>query len=699
MKVYGPQDIRNIALLGHGGTGKTTLTSAMLFTSKGVNRFGKVEDGTAPTDYEEDEIQRKLSISTSVAFAEWAKAKINLLDTPGYGNFIADARGPVRVADTALVFVNGVSGVEVMTVRGFEYAEEFQVPRVLLINKMDRENASFARSMESIHEHFGRLAVPVFLPIGQEKGFVGVVDLVKGKAHRYKDDSGAYTEEDIPADMAEEAATTRAALVEMVAELDEKLMEKYFDSGDLTSEELAEALKLGIAQDKIYPVLCASAAKNIGVADVMNFLVDFTPAAGSKTDFLATPKGGGDEVPVAADTDAPASAFVFKTISDPAQGRISVFRVVSGKIPTEATLTNVTRDVPERMAGLFYLRGKEHVKAEEAQAGDIAAVMKLKETHTGETLCAKERLLVFPPVKYPIPAISFAVEPKSRGDEDKIMVALQRMVDEDPNLKVGRDPQTHETLVSGSGSQHVEVIAARVHRRYGVEMNIKQPKVPYRETIKGRAEVHARHKKQTGGHGQFADIQIKMEPMPRGGGFEFKDEIFGGAVPRNFIPAVEKGMHESLERGVLAGYPVVDLRVTLFDGGFHPVDSSEMAFKIAAHSGFKEAMEKCRPTLLEPVMLSEVVVPEENMGDVMGDLNSRRGRIQGMSQKGSNQIIKVHVPLSEMLTYASTLKSLTAGRGSFSMEFSQYEEVPSQVQTKIVEEAKKAKEAREAEKE
>ncbi len=692
MKVYGPQDIRNVVLLGHGGTGKTTLTSAMLFTCKGVNRFGKVEDGTAPTDYEEDEIQRKLSISTSLAFAEWNKAKINILDTPGYGNFIADARGPVRVADSALVLVNAVSGVEVMTAKGFEYSEEFKVPRILLINKMDRENASFSRTLESIHENFGRLAVPVFLPLGQEKDFAGVVDLVKGKAHRYRDETGAFAEEEIPAAMAEEASKARASLVEMVAELDEKLMEKYFEAGDLTSEELAEALKIGIAQDKIYPVLCASSSHNVGVADVMNFLVEFTPPASAKADFMAVPKGGGEETAVAADLNAPAGAFVFKTVSDPAQGRISIFRVVSGKIPTDATLQNVNRDVPERMAGMFHLRGKEHVKADEAQAGDIAAVMKLKETHTGESLCAKERLLTFTPVKYPIPAISFAVEPKSRGDEEKIMAALQRMTDEDPNLKVGRDPQTHETLVSGSGTQHVEVVAHRVHRRYGVEMNIKQPKVPFRETVKGRAEVHARHKKQTGGHGQFADIQIKMEPLPRSSGFEFKDEIFGGAVPRNFIPAVEKGLLESMDHGVLAGYPVVDVRITLFDGGFHPVDSSEMAFKIAAHMGFKEAMEKCKPTLLEPVMHLEIVVPEECMGDVMGDMNSRRGRIQGMTQKGSNQIIKAQVPLSEVLTYASTLKSITADRGSFSMEFYQYEEVPAQVQQKIVEDAKKARE-------
>ena len=696
MKAYGPQEIRNVVLLGHGGTGKTTLTSAMLYTSKAVNRFGKVDDGTAPTDFEPDEIERKLSISTGLAFAEWNKSKINILDAPGYGNFIAECRGPVRVSDAALVLVSAVSGVEVMTGKGWEYAEEFKVPRILVVNKMDRENASFSRSLASINENFGRLAVPVFLPLGQEKDFAGVIDLVKGKAHRYpNDESGAYTEEEIPADMADEVAKARSELVEMVAELDEKLMEKYFEAGDLAPVELAEALKIGIAQDKIFPVLCAASSKNIGVADIMDFLVEYAPSPDRRNAFQAVPAGGGDPIDVPADENAPASIFVFKTISDPTQGRITVFRVVSGKVPADATLINPAKDATERMAGLFQLRGKEHLKCEEVQAGDFGAVMKLKETVTGDTLCAKERLLTFPPVKYPIPAISFAIEPKSRGDEDKIMAALQRMTDEDPTLKVGRDPQTHETLISGSGSQHVEIVVARVQRRYGVEMDMKQPKVPYKETIKGKAEVHARHKKQTGGHGQFADIQIRMEPLPRGGGFEFKDEIFGGAVPRNFIPAVEKGMIESLERGVLAGYPVVDMRITLFDGGFHPVDSSEMAFKIAAHMGFKEAMEKCKPTMLEPVMLAEVVVPEENMGDVMGDLNSRRGRIQGMSQKGSNQIIKAQVPLAEMLTYASTLKSLTAGRGSFSMEFAAYEEVPAQIQQKIVEEAKKAREEEE----
>ena len=694
MKVYGPQDIRNVALIGHGGTGKTSFASAMLYAAKSINRFGKVEEGTAPTDYEPDEIEKKFSISTSLAFVEWNKTKINVLDTPGYGNFIADARGPVRVSDAALAFVSAVSGVEVMTGKAWEYAEEFKVPRIIVVNKMDRENASFDRSLASINESFGRLAVPVFLPLGQEKDFAGVVDLINGKVHRYKDDeAGEYSEEDIPADMSDKVAAKRAELVEMVAELDEQLMEKYFDAGDLTPEELSSALKIGIAQDKIFPVLCASAARNVGVSDVMNFIQEFVPSPDRRPSFSGRVEGQEEPVDVPADPDAPASVFVFKTISDPQQGRISVFRVVSGKVTGDSVLVNPAREAQERMAGLFFLRGKEHVKCDEVVAGDIAAVMKLKEALTGDTLCAKERVIAFPPVKYPIPAISFAVEPKARGDEEKIMVALQRVAEEDPTLKIGRDPQTHETLVSGSGSQHVEIVAARVQRRYGVEMNIKQPKVPYKETIKGKAEVHARHKKQTGGHGQFADIQIRMEAMPRGGGFEFKDEIFGGAVPRNFIPAVEKGMNESLERGVLAGYPVVDLKITLFDGGFHPVDSSEMAFKIAAHMGFKEAMQKCKPTLLEPVMAVEVVVPEENMGDVMGDLNSRRGRIQGMSQKGSSQVIKAQVPLAEMLTYASTLKSLTAGRGTFAMESFQYEDVPAQIQAKIIENAKKEQEA------
>lgn len=691
MKVYGPQEIRNVALLGHGDAGKTTLASAMLFAAKATTRFGKVDEGTAPTDYEEDEIQRKITIATGLAFCEWNKAKINILDTPGYGNFIAEARGPLDASDCAAVLVSSVSGVEVMTAKGWEYAEEFDLPRLVLVSKMDRENASFERTMDSIHRNFGHLAIPVNLPVGQEKDFCGVIDLVRGKLHRYAaDDSGSYKEEEIPADMKEQAEKGRIALVEAVAELDEKLMEKYFEVGDLTPEDLATALRIGVREHKIFPVLCLSGLKNIGTADLMNFLVEFCPSPPDRPVWKA--RLGEDEVEVPCNPADPPAAFVFKTISDPQMGRISVFRVVGGKVAADANLQNAQRGNSERMAGLFCLRGKEHVKVDEAQSGDIAAVMKLKETQTGDTLCAKERMLEIPPVKYPIPAISFAVAPKSRGDEDKIMGALQRMVEEDPNLKVTRDTQTKELIVSGSGTQHVEVVVARVQRRYGVEMEMKAPKIAYKETIRGKAEVHARHKKQTGGHGQFADIQIRMEPLPRGEGFQFVDEIFGGAVPRNYIPAVEKGMVEALERGVLAECPVVDLRITLFDGGFHPVDSSEMAFKIAAHMGFKEAMEKCKPTLLEPVMNVEVVVPEECMGDVMGDLNSRRGRIQGMDQKGSNQVIKAQVPLAEMLSYASTLKSITGGRGSFSMEFSSYEEAPAMIQQKIVEDAKKAKE-------
>lgn len=698
MKVYGPKEIRNVVLLGHGGSGKTTLTSAMLFASKAVTRFGKVDDGTAFTDYEEDEIERKLSISTGLAFLEWNKMKVNLLDAPGFGNFIAEARGAVRVADTALVMVSGIGGVKVMTAKGWEYAAEFGVPRILIINKMDRENASFERTLASIHENFGRQAVPVQLPIGQEKDFQGVVDLIKGKAYYYKhDDSGSCEEKEIPAEMAEEVAKARAALVEMVAEMDEKLMEKFFEAGDLSAEDVATALKIGVAQDKINPVLCAAASKNLGTANLLNFLLDFAPSPAERAAWPAKAHDGSD-TEVAYDPAAPIAAFAFKTVSDPAQGRITVFKVISGTMQGDPQLTNSRTETVERMAGLFMMKGKERVKIEGVGAGDIAAVNKLKETHTGDTLCSKERLVTFTPVVYPHPAISFAVEPKSRGDEEKIASALTRMTEEDPNFKVGRDPQTKQQLVSGQGTQHVEVVVHRVQRRFGVEMVLKQPKVPYKETVKGKAEVHARHKKQTGGHGQFADIHIRMEPLPHGSGFEFKDDIFGGSVPRNFIPAVEKGLHESLEHGALAGYPVVDLRITLFDGGYHPVDSSEMAFKIAAHMGFKEAMEKCRPTLLEPVMNVEVIVPEECMGDVMGDMNSRRGRIAGMSQKGSNQVIKSTVPLAEMLTYASTLKSMTADRGSFSMDFASYEEVPAMIQAKLVEEARKAREEAEAHK-
>jgi elongation factor G len=691
MKVYGPSEIRSIAFAGHGGVGKTTLTSALLFTAKAMTRFGKTDDGTAPTDYEEDEIERKLSISTGIACLEWEKTKINILDTPGYGNFIAESRGAIRISDAVGLVVSAVSGVEVMTSKSWDYAEEFSRPRFFVVNKMDRENANFERSLESIRESFGREATPVMLPIGSQKDFSGVIDLVRMKAHVYStDDSGSFKETAIPDSQNDEAQKRRAELVEMVAELDEKLMEKYFESGDLSGEELERALKIGIATHKIFPVICSAGLKNIGTQDLLNFVATFLPCPVDLAKWTAK-DASQQEIDIPGEPAAPASLYVFKTISDPTQGRISVFKVISGTLNADANLVNSRTDGQERMAGPFHMKGKERIKCEQVLSGDIAAVIKLKDTQMGDTLCAKERIISFTPTAYPYPSISFAVEPKSRGDEEKIAIALHKMVEEDPCFRVGRDPQTHELLVSGSGTQHVEMVIQRVQKRYGVEMIVKQPKVPYKETIKGRAEVHARHKKQTGGHGQFADIHIRMEPLARDKGFEFIDDIHGGAVPKNYIPAVEKGMLESIERGSLAGYPVVDLSITLFDGAYHEVDSSEMAFKIAAHMGFKEAMEKSRPTLLEPIMNVEVVVPDECMGDVMGDLNSRRGKIGGMSQKGSNQTIKAQVPLAEMLTYASTLKSITADRGSFSMEFATYEEVPAQQQAKIIEEAKKAK--------
>lgn len=692
MKVYDPKEIRNVAFGGHGGTGKTTLTSAILFSTKNVTRFGKTEDGTAPTDYEEDEIEKKLSISTGIACLEWEKYKINIFDTPGYGNFIAESRGPIRVSDSVGILVSAVAGVEVMTAKSFDYTSEFEKPTFFIINKMDRENADFYKSLDSIRENFGREATPLFLPIGSQKEFKGIIDLINMKAKIYaNDESGNFKEEDIPANERERAEKMHSELVEMVAELDEKLMEKYFEAGDLEAEELISALKKGIRERKIYPVLCSAALKNIGTMDIVNFIVTYLPSPVEMKGELAKDQEG-NTIVIEKDSKAPVSLFVFKTISDPTQGRISVFKVMSGSLNGDSVLINSRTGGQERMSGLFHMRGKERIKCDGVPLGDIAAVMKLKETLMGDTLCAKERIISFEPVKYPIPAISFAVEPKSRGDEEKIMSALQKMVEEDPCVKVGRDPQTKELLISGSGTQHVEAVIQRAQKRYGVEMIMKQPKVPYKETVKGKVEVHARHKKQTGGHGQFADIKIRMEPLPRGSGFIFKDEIFGGAVPKNYIPSVEKGMIEAMETGVLAGYPVVDICITLYDGQYHPVDSSDMAFKIAAHMAFKDAMEKAQPTLLEPIMNVEVIVPDECMGDVMGDLNSRRGRILGMTQKGNNQVIKALVPLAEMLTYASALKSLTADRGSFTMEFATYEEVPQQLQAKIIEEARRAKE-------
>jgi elongation factor G len=686
MKVYDTPDIRNLALIGHGDSGKTSLASAMLFTAGAVNRLGRVEDGTTVTDFDDEEIERKLSLQTALAHLEWKGTKINLIDTPGYAAFVADAKAGLSVADAALLVVEGVAGVQVVTERVFKFAQEYAVPRIFVISKLDRERASFDRTMQSIQARFDRRAVPIQIPIGEEQGFEGVVDLISLTAHRYaKDGSGKCESGPVTDDLKEDAQAARAALVEMVAETDDALMEIFFDKGELTDEQMLPALHKAFAQRKIYPVILAGATHLIGVRQILDAVVELAPAPGERGEVVGSNPADGSEVRRSVANDQPVSAFVFKTIADPFAGRLSLFRVMTGVLKGDSNVHNIGRAVAERLGGVSILQGKQLVSVPELRAGDLGVVAKLKETRTGETLADPSAPIQYPPISFPAPAISFALEPKSKGDEEKISVALARLQEEDPVLQVGRDAQTHELLVSGSGQVHVEVAIAKMKKKFGVEALLKAPKVPYLETIKKKVgPVQGRHKKQTGGRGQFGDCWIEMEPLARGSGFEFADKIFGGSIPQNFRPAVEKGIREASERGWLSGNPVVDFRVTLTDGSYHTVDSSEMAFKIAGSLAFKAAMEQARPTLLEPIYSVEITAPEEYMGDIMGDLSSRRGKPSGMEAQGSMQLIKALVPLSEMLTYASTLKSITSDRGFYTMEFDHYEEAPAHIQEKVI---------------
>ena len=693
MKLYEISEIRNLGIIGHGSCGKTSLTSALLFSSGTVNRLGKVDQGNTVTDFDEEEIARRVSISSALCHLEWKKIKVNIVDTPGYGAFIADAKAALRVLDGALVVVDGVAGVEVQTEEAWGYAEEFELPRLFVINKLDRENASFARALESIGRAFGRQAVPVQIPMGAEKTFAGVVDLVANKAYVYdKDESGRHRVTDVPADLSGAAKEARDTLMEMVAEVDDALMEKFFEGGSLSQEELAAGLAKGVSQRKLFPVLCASALANIGAHPLLDACVALFPHPGERGPF----RGENPRDHAAAERrgtiEEPYSAFVFKTIADPYSGKVSLFRVDSGVLKSDSTVYNATRDVQERFGSILILQGKESQAVTEVRAGDIAAIPKLKETSTGDTLADKANPIVYPRVTFPEPSIAFALRPKSRADEEKISSVLPRLVEEDPTIQFRRDAQTHELIIAGNSDQHVEVTLARMKKKFGVEAILHAPKVPYFETIKKKAEAQGKHKKQTGGHGQYGDCWIRLEPLPRGAGFEFKDDIFGGAIPKNFIPSVEKGIQDARMQGFLAGYPVVDFRVVLYDGSYHDVDSSDIAFKIAGSLGFKKAMEEASPTLLEPIMEIEVTAPGQFMGDLMGDLNSRRGRVLGVEANGHNEVIKAHVPLSEMLTYASILKSITGGRGSYRMKMSHYEEVPAHLQTKIIAAHKAAKE-------
>lgn len=690
MRVYESENIRNIGIIGHGAAGKTSLISAMLFDSGAINRLARVEDGNTITDWDEEEIARKISITSALAHCEWNKRKINILDTPGYRAFINDTKLALRGADAAVVVLDAVAGVEVQTEKVWEFADEFGLPRLIVVNKMDRDNASFERTMDSIGDVFGRAPVPIQLPLGAEREFTGIINILSRKAYKYeRDGSGKFQEIDIPADLRDEVNQTRERLIEMIAESSDELMEKFFAEGTLQGDDLIAGLRKGLQSRGIIPVLCASATLNIGIGPVLDAIVDLLPSPTECGKVQGTDPRTKEPEGVPVSSQGPYAAYVFKTVVDPFSGRISILRLYSGVMKSDTQYFNQTKDKNEKFGPLQALQGKSMTPVGEVRAGDFFAVTKLKETTTGDTYCDPARPIIFPAVEIPEPSISFAIEPKSRGDEDKISNALARITEEDPSIKFARDAQTKQLLLSGSGQLHVEVTVAKLRKRYGVEVILKTPKVPYRETICGRAEVQGRYKKQTGGHGQYGDCWIKLEPLPRGTHFEFVDQIFGGSIPRNFIPAVEKGIIEAAAKGFLAGYPVVDFRVTLYDGSYHPVDSSELAFKVAGSLAFKKAMEECNPVLLEPIMNVEIYAPPEYAGDLMGDLTGRRGRLQGMDMKRDIQVIKAQVPMAEMVSYAPVLTSMTGGRGSYHMEFSHYDEVPAHVALKIIEEANK----------
>ncbi|MBI2833280.1 MAG: elongation factor G [Acidobacteria bacterium] len=688
MKVYDPASVRNVAVVGHSGAGKTQLSSAVLFSAGMVNRLGKVDDGTTVTDFDEEEIARKHTLGSSLAFVEWNKSKINLIDTPGVANFFADARAALHVVDGAVVVVDAVAGVEVQTESVWSEAEALGLPTLVVLNRLDRERASLDRTLQSLRDAFGRAVMPIQLPLGEEKDFRGVADLVAMKALVFETDgSGRFRQEEIPAAMKDAANTSREALIEMVAEADDSLMEKFFEAGTLTQEELVEGLRRATLERRVFPLLCTSAILNIGAQPLLDAILSYVPSPADRPVKGVDRKSGEAKDLRASETD-PYVAYVWKTIADPFAGRITLFRVVSGSLKADTTISNGTKDSPERLGHLLLLQGKTQAPVPEIKAGDLGAVSKLKDTQTGDTLADRNTGVAIPPLKFAEPVLSYAIEPKSRGDEEKISTALQRLQEEDPTIRYTRDAQTKELLLSGQGQLHIEVTVAKLKRRFGVEVNLKLPRIPYRETITAGTEAHGRHKKQTGGHGQFGDCKIRMEPLPRGSDFEFVDDIFGGAIPRQFIPAVEKGIQDARHRGFLAGYPVVDFKVTLFDGSFHQVDSNELSFKLAGSLAFKEGMSRARPTLLEPVMNVEVYAPSDYAGDLMGELNSRRGRISGMDTRGTTTVIKAQVPMAEMLTYEQQLTSATGGRGSYHMEYSHYDEVPTHLQAKIIAAAK-----------
>lgn len=676
MKKYTTDKIKNVGIVAHGGAGKTSLAEAILYNAGLTTRIGKVDDGSTVTDYLPEEIKRQVTINLTPAPFEWQGYKVNMVDTPGYSDFIGEVKGTLRAVDNALMVVCGVSGVEVQTEVIWDFLSEKNMPRIFFVNKLDRENSNFFKVVDELKECFGTGVVPIQIPIGAEEQFSGIVDALHQKAYTYKD--GKSAEIAIPEDLSNQVAEYRDVIMEAAAESDDELLMKYLEGEELSSEEIITGFIKGVKDGKIYPVLAGSALKNIGIQQLMDGLVEFLPSPLEVTDKDIL-------------TEAP-SALVFKTLADPYVGKLSFIRVFTGTLQGNTPIYNANKEKEEKIGNFLMVRGKTQENLSEVVAGDICAVAKLQDTLTGHTLCTKTKPVILEDIDFPEPTLAVAIAPKSRGDEDKVGNAISRLLEEDPTLKIEKNADTHETILRGMGEMHLDIVVEKLKNKFGVEVEMQTPKVPYKETIRGSVKVQGKHKKQSGGAGQYGDVWVNLEPLPDAE-FEFKEEIFGGAVPKNYFPAVEKGIREAMQEGVLAGFPVTNVRATLVDGSYHPVDSNEMAFKIAGSLAFKKGAEKANPVLLEPIMNIEVMGPEQFMGDIMGDLNSKRGRIMGMEPKGKFQVIKAQVPLSELGRYAIDLKSITQGRGTFKMEFSHYEDVPQKLAEEIIKARKEEKQA------
>ncbi|MDD3718386.1 MAG: elongation factor G [Actinomycetota bacterium] len=690
MERFEMENIRNVALFGHGDSGKTSLAEAMLFNAGVIKRIGRVDEGNTVSDFEPDEQKRGISVSATPLVMEWKGYKINLIDTPGFADFIGEVTSTLRVIDGAIFVISAVAGVEVQTELVWKMADSYGYPRVVFVNKMDRENASFQRCLEQLQSLYGSRAVPFQLPIGEEHDFRGIVDLIAVKAYVYGDD-GTAKESDIPPEMSEQVQEAREKIIEGAAEASDELMEKYLEGEELDEAEVLSALLGGVSEGTIIPVLCGSATHNVAAEQLANAIVNYLPSPARLDEVRGTRKGTDEEVSLKASEDSPLAALVFSTISDPYVGKLTYFRVFSGTLSADSTVYNPNRDKEERIGQVFIVRGKNQIVVREIPAGDMGGVAKLTDTSTGDTLCDKDRPIVLPAIEFPEPVMSLAVEPKTKGDEDKLSVALSRLSDEDPTFNVRRDTEVKQTIVSGMGEAHLDIMMERMARKFGVNVGTELPRVPYKETIRKTARAEGKHKKQTGGHGQFGIAWLELEPLERGSGFEFVDKIVGGVIPRQFIPSVEKGVRKAMEDGYLAGYPIVDFRATVYDGKYHPVDSSDISFQIAGSLALRSAMDQADPYLLEPIMNVEIMVPEAYMGDVIGDLNAKRGRILGMESEGGLQVVRAQVPMAEMLRYSIDLRSITGGRGTFSMTHSHYEEVPSHIAAKVIEASKEEK--------